>query len=86
MNASERPPTQEQRVLDLLRERGPAGLTPLQALEYAQCMRLAAVVFRLKAEGHEIATEMVTTDSGKHVARYVLTVPADGWVQMGLPL
>lgn len=70
---SEKPPTQQEQVLALLREAGPAGLTPLQALEHARCMRLAAVVHRLKAEGHHIETTPATVGPDrKHVARYVL--------------
>lgn len=84
--AEQRAPTQQARILDMLRLAGPAGITPLQALEGAQCMRLAAVVHRLKAEGHVIDTHMIETASGKHIARYVLVAPASGWVQMGLPL
>jgi hypothetical protein len=63
--------TQAVTVLELLRER-PEGLTPLDALELAGCFRLAAVVHRLKADGHEISTELVEVPGGKHVARYRL--------------
>lgn len=83
---AERPATQEQQVLALMRERGPAGVTPLLALELCRCMRLAAVVHRLRADGHTIERTMVEVPSGKRVASYVLVAPADGWVQMGLPL
>jgi hypothetical protein len=76
-------PTQQDRVLALLRQAGPEGLTPLQALEHAQCFRLAAVVHRLKGEGHTIETAMVEVPSGKRVARYVLH---EGPAQLGLAL
>lgn len=82
----DKPPTQQQQVLDLLRERGEAGVTQLLALERCQCMRLAAVVQRLEEAGHVIRSEMIATASGKRVARYVLEAPADGWVQQVLPL
>lgn len=78
-------PTQQQRVLELLRERREEGLTPLAALELAQCFRLAAVVHRLKAEGYTITTELVEEPSGKRVACYRLVATvARG--QLGLPL
>jgi hypothetical protein len=80
-----KPPTQEERVLQLLRERRAEGLTPLAALELAQCMRLAAVVHTLKAKGYTITTEMVEVPSGKRVACYRL-VPTVAVGQLGLPL
>lgn len=64
--------TQAEQILQLLRERGERGLTPLAALELAGCMRLAAVVHRLKSEGYSISTELVEVPSGKHVACYRL--------------
>lgn len=64
--------TQADVVLELLRHRGQQGVTPLYALEEAQCLRLAAVVHRLKAEGHDISAELVATPGGKHVACYRL--------------
>lgn len=67
-----RPTTQEEVVLALLRRRGALGVTPLLALDEARCLRLAAVVHRLKAEGHDISTTMVTVPSGKRVASYEL--------------
>lgn len=65
-------PTQAQRLLALLRERGPAGITPLEALDLIGTLRLGARVFDLKEDGHDIRTEIVATPSGKHVARYTL--------------
>ena len=73
-------PTQEELVLQLLHERGERGLTPLEAEQPihrggAACMRLAAVVHRLKknlVDYKEIVNVGYTTPSGKHVARYVL--------------
>lgn len=71
--ATEKPPTQQELVLAMLRRAGPRGITPLQALEQARCMRLAAVVHRLKADGHDISNEGATVGpEAKHVARYVL--------------
>ena len=59
-------------VLTLLRRNGAAGLTPLEALRTVGTMRLAARIADLRAMGHEIETQTITTDSGARVARYVL--------------
>ena len=66
---------QEDRIGSLLEERGDQGLTPLEALDLAGCLRLAAVVHRMKEHLNpeaEIVNVGYTTPSGKHVARYVL--------------
>ena len=57
-------------VLRLL-ERHPEGITPFDALAEARCMRLAARVSDLRADGYAIAAELVTTN-GKRYARYTL--------------
>lgn len=62
------------RILELLRER-PQGLTSLDALASAGCWRLGARIWDLRAEGYEIESKLVTTPSGKHVAKYVLLDP-----------
>ena len=82
----DRAPTQQEHILELLRARGPAGLTPLEALEEARCFRLAAVVHRLKEEGHDIESTMVAVPTGKRVARYVLHPPRAHPQQLGLAL
>lgn len=46
------------------------SLTALQALQQFQCFRLSARILDLKSEGMKIDCEMVTTASGKRVARY----------------
>lgn len=79
----ERPPSQQQQVLELLRRRGEAGVTQLLALEECRCMRLAAVVQRLEEAGHVISSEMVTVPSGKRVALYRLVERPQ---QLGLAL
>jgi hypothetical protein len=81
----DRAPTQQEHILELLRARGPAGLTPLEALEEARCFRLAAVVHRLKEDGHDIETTMVTVPTGKRVARYVLHPARAHPEQIGMP-
>lgn len=65
-------PTQKERVLALLKERGQAGLTALESLELIGTMRLAAYVKFLKDDGYDITAETVKVPSGKHVARYRL--------------
>lgn len=72
-------------LLELLRERGTQGVTPLLALDRIGSLRLAAVVFDLKKAGYNIDSTMVTVGLGKRVARYTL-VEARSYQQLGLPL
>jgi hypothetical protein len=65
--------TQTEAVLALLRSRGSEGLTALDALGIVGTMRLAARISDLRAAGHLITTETVTTPNGARVARYRLT-------------
>lgn len=51
------------------------SITPLEALNRYGCMRLAAVIHRLREDGHRITTEMVTTPEGKRFARYRMDKP-----------
>jgi hypothetical protein len=64
--------TQNSAILAHLKRGSP--LTPLEALRLYGCARLAARVCDLKAEGHDIKTEMVgvITEAGTRarVARY----------------
>jgi len=60
--------TQAQWILNTLRKR---PLTPLEALQGCGCLRLAARILDLKAQGHNIVREMVT-DGEKTFARYRL--------------
>lgn len=82
--------TQNDRVLDLLRSRGPRGITALDALEHVGSMRLAARIADLRALGYDIDSEMVPTARGARVARYTLHEPvpvepvAAGQVELGL--
>lgn len=64
--------TQTDRVLDLLREQGPNGITPLDALEVVGSFRLAARINDLRNAGHDIETITDRTPGGAKVARYVL--------------
>lgn len=63
---------QTRRVLEVLRERGTFGLTPLDALGSCGTMRLGARVWELKREGYVVHSEIVRMPSGKRVARYTL--------------
>ena len=48
---------QKERTLDYIREYG--SITPLEAMRDLGVYRLSAVVFDLKAEGHDIETTLV---------------------------
>jgi hypothetical protein len=63
---------QTARVLEVLRERGSFGLTPLDALGSCNTLRLGARIWELKAEGFDVRSEMWRTPSGKRVSRYTL--------------
>lgn len=63
--------TQTQGILRLL-EDYPDGITAIDALNEVGCFRLAARISDLKAEGHDIVSEMVTLPNGKRVAKYWL--------------
>lgn len=58
-------------TLDLLR-RHPEGVTPLDALDEIGSFRLGARIYELKADGYEVVTDLITTASGKRIARYRL--------------
>lgn len=79
--------TQAEHVLQLLRERGEVGLTPLEALEEARTFRLAAVIWVLRQsipDDQVIVTESETNPNGKQYARYVLrrrANPTTGWIE-----
>ena len=61
--------TQTEQILDMLK-RGP--ITPLDAIQQANCLRLGARIYDLKRLGHKIIKEPFHTPSGKTVARYHL--------------
>ena len=69
-------PTQEARVLTLLRERGALGLTPIEALREVGTFRLGARIWNLRKD-HDIETHWVTTENGARIARYVLVEKTD---------
>jgi hypothetical protein len=61
-------------VLALLRERGEAGLTPLEALEHVGTLRLGARIFEARdyLEPGEVIVNEWAVSGGKRYARYVL--------------
>jgi hypothetical protein len=64
--------TQAERVLAYMREH-PEGITAMEALGELGCFRLAARIYDLRAEGHQITEEAYSTSTAKRVARYRLT-------------
>ena len=50
-------------------------LTALDCLTRFQCMRAASRVRDLRALGHDIRTETITTPTGKRVAQYHYVAP-----------
>jgi hypothetical protein len=60
---------QTEMVLDHLRAK---PITSLEALHLYGCFRLAARVYDLRQDGHEIHTNRVETGNGKVIAEYVL--------------
>jgi hypothetical protein len=63
---------QKQQVLDLLVERGEAGLTALDALAIVGTMRLAARIADLREDGWNIESRDHVTPKGARVALYIL--------------
>lgn len=45
-------------------------ITGIDAFVHFQCFRLPARIADLRAEGHDIKSGFVTTDTGKHVKQY----------------
>jgi hypothetical protein len=68
-------------VLAMLR-RHPEGVTPLMALEEARCLRLAARISDLRAEGYPIRSELVVKDD-KRWARYTLVTKPEQLAAFG---
>ena len=65
--------TQKEKVATYLKSG--KSLTPIQALTKFGTLRLAAIIFRLKAEGLKIKTEILnvgTKKKPKNVAKYSL--------------
>jgi hypothetical protein len=64
--------SQTDQVLALLRRRGDAGITALDALDEVGSFRLAARIADLHELGFSISSEMETRPNGKRIARYRL--------------
>ena len=69
-NRVHREESQSGRILKHMQEG--YGITPITALNNYGCFRLAAVVFNLKREGHNIRTTIIR-ENNKKFARYKLT-------------
>lgn len=74
--------TDHSQTIQILRHLQAGGsLTPMEALQRFQCLRLSARINELQRLGHEIKCEMVKTPSGKRVGQYSMekvcrTVPS----------
>lgn len=62
--------TQKENILIHLQQGLP--LTQLQALSSYRCMRLAAVIHKLKRDGHKIEMRLKYIRKGVHVAEYFM--------------
>ena len=65
-----KPPSQEAQILAWLR--AGKSLTPMEALSMFNCWALAQRIINIRKKGYDIHTEMITTHSGKRIARYTL--------------
>jgi len=62
--------TQTNQIIAHMKEHG--SITGMQALKHYGCFRLAARIYDLRNQGHQIEAQTWKTRSGKHVARYWL--------------
>lgn len=63
--------TQNDQILQWLKNH--RTITPLDALQMFGCLRLAARIFDLRADGHNIETQRIDVgEGGKQVAQYRL--------------
>jgi len=62
--------SQEAQILSWLRAGN--SLTPIEALDMFNCFRLSGRIHDLRKQGWDIHTEMMTTNSGKRIAKYIL--------------
>lgn len=47
-------------------------ITPLEALNYCNCLRLAARIYEIKNSGVEVEDRWITSDNGKRYKAYFL--------------
>lgn len=66
--------SQAKRILAYMQEGH--RITPIEALKLFGCFRLGARIADLKEGGHDIKSEFVKTDNGKHVKAYWLEMEA----------
>jgi len=66
--------TQCEQILHHLRNED--SITQREAVQKYDIYRLAARIYDLRREGHQIEKEMETSDEGKQYARYRLKQPA----------
>lgn len=70
--------SQEQMILEHLRQK---PISPIEALNQYGCFRLAAVIFNLRGQGHNIHSGVGRGTNGKKWAVYsLLDVPAKPFV------
>lgn len=73
MRTSNRTESQKVRILSHLNKS--KSITPLEALDKFGCMRLAAIIWTLRDEGHSITTTTVyNKESGKSYASYKMHI------------
>ena len=60
--------TQEARILEYLKRGN--SITALEALDKFGSFRLASRISELKKMGHQILSETIRTDTGKHIKKY----------------
>jgi len=65
--------TQCEKVLRHLKNEG--SITQREATKRYEIYRLAARIYDLRRQGHQIEKEMETSDTGKSYARYYLRQP-----------
>lgn len=66
--------SQETQILDWLKAGN--SITPAEAYERFQTLRLGGRIYDLRQKGYNIKSEDFKTPSGKHVARYSLVLEA----------
>ena len=67
--------TQNEAILEYLKSNG--SITPLDALMNMSCFRLGARIYELRAQGHEIRTDLENSN-GKIYARYSYITSGSG--------
>ena len=60
--------SQERKILNYMLRGN--KITPLEALQYFQCERLAARIADIRHKGHDVKSEFVTMPSGKRIKQY----------------